>query len=124
MIRFVGTAILVSGLCTPTFAVDPIVPDGRAGFEAVVKPFLQKHCNDCHSDDNAEGELDLTTISPEVKSAKQVDDWLKALEQLQADLMPPLDEERPDSAERARAILLDRERRLLDQVAPKPTDEK
>ncbi len=37
-------------------------------------------------------------------SAEQASIWLQALEQLQAGLMPPLKGERPDSAERSRAI--------------------
>lgn len=46
-------------------------------------------------------------------SAEQASIWLKTLEQLQAGLMPPLEEERPDSTERSRAISWI-ERALLD----------
>jgi hypothetical protein len=99
------TVLCVIGLSSGALAIDPIVSAGPEGFNAVVKPFLTKHCYDCHGDDEPEGDLDLTSLSLEIKTAAQAHGWLKALDQLQADLMPPLDEDRPDAAERARAIL-------------------
>jgi hypothetical protein len=111
MNRFVYALLFVVSLASPAFAADPvvadaIVSDGAEGFNAVVKPFLTKHCYDCHSDDDDEGEagVDLTAPSVDLKTAAQTDGWLKALAQLQAGLMPPLKEERPDSSERARVM--------------------
>jgi hypothetical protein len=84
--------ICVTVLSSSALAVDPIVATGPEGFNAVVKPFLTKHCYDCHGDDEPEGDLDLSALTLDIKTAVDADGWLKALDQLQAGLMPPLTE--------------------------------
>ena len=88
----------------PTIAADPIVPEGIQGFRSVVKPFLTKHCAECHRGREGEGGVDITSFPHELKTAAQANKWLKALEQLQAGLMPPLKQKRPNAAERAQVI--------------------
>ncbi len=100
MKRFLCPAIIVLGLCSSAKAADPIVPDGSIGFEAVVKPFLEKHCYDCHGDADGEGDVDLSALPLELKTPMQTNHWLEVLEQIQAGLMPPLEESRPDAAEK------------------------
>ncbi|MGY8770431.1 MAG: DUF1588 domain-containing protein [Pirellulales bacterium] len=80
------------------------VAEGIEGFDAVVQPFLKKHCYDCHAEDDPEGGMNLNSLSLQIKTETQAYDWLKALDQIQADLMPPLEENRPDTAERAQVI--------------------
>ena len=104
MNRIVFTLLFVIGFSSSALAIDPIAPDGLEGFTKVVKPFLRKHCYDCHGDSDGEAGVDLSAFASTINTADQVGGWLKALDQLQADLMPPLDEKRPESAERARVI--------------------
>ena len=96
-----------------TLAQESIDRLGAADFDSVVSPFLQKHCLGCHSGSDSESGIDLNTVWAEIDSAEQAGIWLKTLEQLQADLMPPLEEKRPDLTERSRAILWI-EKALLD----------
>ena len=98
--------ITVSLVLFPTlaFAQESIVPSGVAGFDSVVQPFFSQHCSNCHSGSDAESGIDLSILGAEIDSAEQASIWLNTLEQLQADLMPPLEEESPDSKKRSNAI--------------------
>jgi hypothetical protein len=100
----ISVLAFVVGVSTSAPAFDPIAPDGPEGFKAVVEPFLKKHCYDCHGDDSVEGDLNLTALPLQTTTATQAAGWLRMLDQLQADLMPPREELRPNSAKRARVI--------------------
>jgi hypothetical protein len=43
--------------------------ESRVEFERSVKPFLAKHCVECHGAKDPEGELDLTTLDPDMKAS-------------------------------------------------------
>ncbi|MCE2726839.1 MAG: hypothetical protein LW698_08675, partial [Planctomycetaceae bacterium] len=42
--------------------------ESRAEFERTVKPFLARHCVECHSGKNTEGDLDVTKLDPDMKA--------------------------------------------------------
>ncbi len=104
MIRVAQVFSILVMVTSVVAASDTVVPSGSEGFDTVVKPFLTNHCYDCHGDGTTKGGVDLTAMPLEIKTPAQASAWLKALEQLQAGLMPPLNKQRPDSAERARVI--------------------
>jgi hypothetical protein len=102
LIPVIVLSVLIYGLtaAVPALAADFDSPT----FETHVKPFLTKHCYDCHGDSDGEAGVDLSVFPVTIATADQVAGWLKVLDQLQAGLMPPLDESRPDSQERVQAI--------------------
>jgi len=104
MNRTIYTLSLLAGVSYSALAADSIVPDGPEGFRTVVEPFLHKHCYQCHGDHSLEADLNLPALSPHFETKSETSSWLNVLEQLQAGLMPPLDEERPNAAERARVM--------------------
>ena len=85
-------------------ASDAIVAEGREGFDSVVKPFFAKHCYSCHGETDGEGGVSLRMLPEQIKTAKDARVWLLTLEQLQADLMPPLGEQRPKSSDRSKVV--------------------
>ena len=78
MKRLLYTLIIATGLASSTVAADPIVAAGTEGFSVVVKPFLTKHCYDCHGDADGEGNLDLTKLSLKITTAARMATELEA----------------------------------------------
>ena len=61
---------------------------------------LDKHCADCHSGDNPEGEFRLESLTPENTDAN-IQRWLSSLERVRAKEMPPPDSVQLSAGERA-----------------------
>ncbi|QDU96563.1 DUF1588 domain-containing protein [Lignipirellula cremea] len=78
--------------------------ESRAEFERSVKPFLTKHCVGCHGAKEPEGELDLTTLDPDMKSSTSGARWATLVEKLTKGEMPPEEKPRPDAAGLAATI--------------------
>ena len=76
----------------------------EAGFALVVKPFLERHCFECHGRGEAEGELKLDAFLDKASVVRDREPWTKVLERLHAGDMPPEDEPRP-SAEDVNAVI-------------------
>lgn len=58
-------------------------------YPAVIRPILEKHCYDCHSDEKAKGDLNLQQFSDYEKVAGAPEIWANVLERVQAFEMPP-----------------------------------
>ncbi len=102
MKQIVPAIVLACGL---TAALPALAADTESqAFATHVKPFLTSHCFDCHGDSDGEAGVDLSVFPSTIATADQADGWLKVLDQLQAGLMPPLDEARPDSQKRTMTI--------------------
>ncbi|WP_149495619.1 DUF1592 domain-containing protein [Roseiconus lacunae] len=56
-----------------------------------VSAFLEQHCIDCHSGDEPDGDLDLTTLGFELDDLKTRQRWLRAHDRVHAKEMPPDD---------------------------------
>jgi hypothetical protein len=78
--------------------------ESRAEFERSVKPFLAKHCIECHGAKDPEGELDLTTLDPDMKSSTSGARWATIVDKLTKGEMPPEEKPRPDAAGLAATI--------------------
>ena len=87
-------AIALASLCmiSSAEAVDMVI------YKDVVMPFLDKHCTDCHDDDNPKADLDLYAITADFDRIETVRLWQKIYEQVQYDEMPPAKKRRPDAA--------------------------
>jgi len=95
------TALLSCALACNASAADES-PEWNAidaEFPRVVRPVLQAYCLDCHSGEQAAGDLDLARFDAlaEVRTAIPV--WVKVAEQLAGGEMPPEDQPQPSAAE-------------------------
>lgn len=78
--------------------------ESRAEFERSVQPFLVKHCVKCHGAKDPEGELDLTTLDPDMKASTSGARWATIVEKLTKGEMPPKEKPRPDAVGLAATI--------------------
>lgn len=67
-------------------------------FERDVLPLLESHCIDCHSAEEASGNLRLDNVEPNEASVDP-ELWHRVLSNLRAGIMPPSDSERPTPEE-------------------------
>jgi hypothetical protein len=77
-------------------ADDPVV---ARSYSTSIRPFLARHCFDCHGEDSAEGEFRLDQLPAEFAASDHAESWLDVLKKLKAGEMPPQDEPRPDRAD-------------------------
>lgn len=54
-----------------------------------LKPFLSKHCNDCHADGANEGGLELDLLSTDLSNAGVFAKWERIFDRVRAGEMPP-----------------------------------
>jgi hypothetical protein len=83
----------------------PCAAEDSAGqFTRTVRPFLEKHCIDCHSGDEPEGDVDLSRLTADMSDEKDAIVWGEAVRQLLLGQMPPEDEARPDRDQAERVL--------------------
>jgi len=79
---------------------DPRVPTNTladpAGFQQLVKPFLDQHCLTCHDGDSQSGEVRVDTLAADFLSAPEAGRWIEVMDQLNLGQMPPDGEPRPE----------------------------
>ena len=68
-------------------------------FQTVALPFLQKHCLQCHTGDEAENDLDLSIFSTQEQVNANLSVWEQVIEAIDDQYMPPSDETQPDAQE-------------------------
>ena len=68
-------------------------------FERDVRPFLNKHCIECHQGEDPEGDWDLTPQLDETTARAAFDDWDYLRERVLDGEMPPRSRPRPGGAE-------------------------
>jgi hypothetical protein len=74
-------------------------PESKAEFDKSVAPFLAKHCTGCHNPKKSEGDLDLTTLDPDMKATTSGARWAMVVEKLATGEMPPKGKPRPTDAD-------------------------
>ena len=60
-----------------------------------VRPFLAKHCQECHSGEKPKGGFSLDKLAPDFDDAANRERWLAVLKRVQAGEMPPKAKPRP-----------------------------
>lgn len=89
-------------------------------FASDVKPFLAKHCIDCHGGDSPEGKVSLEQFGDLASVAAKPDLWHKVQAVISSGKMPPEDEERPDAeAVKKIAAWIEREVLKIDCAGPR-----
>jgi hypothetical protein len=60
--------------------------------------YLRQHCLDCHTGQEAEGGLDLTSLGSDLDDKKTEHYWVRVFDRVQSGEMPPKDVDRPPAA--------------------------
>ena len=76
----------------------------KFSFDRAVKPFLAKHCLDCHSGGDPEAQFDLQKLPADFSADATANRWIDVMHSLQFGEMPPADEARPNAVEKANVI--------------------
>lgn len=87
------------------------------GFQA----FLTEHCIDCHDNDTRKGDFSLETLGTSITTANSAD-WLKVLQQVERQTMPPADKAQP-APELRHGMVTDLEKRLVAHAKTQPRHE-
>jgi hypothetical protein len=64
-----------------------------------VRPFLEKHCFECHDAETKKGDLDLTALKIELANPTNFSKWVLVHDRVAAGEMPPKKKARPEAAE-------------------------
>jgi mono/diheme cytochrome c family protein len=98
----------------------PLLPvSASSGFETVVKPFLARHCYECHGNEKQREDLNLEAFRSIESLLEHRDRWDMVVEKLRGREMPPSDEPQPEEkARQAVASWLARELARIDRATP------
>jgi mono/diheme cytochrome c family protein len=90
------------------------------GFETVVKPFLARHCYECHGNKGEpEKGLNLQSFESVASLVEHRERWDMVVEKLRFSEMPPIEEEQPDEDRRqAVATWIANELERIDRTTP------
>jgi len=79
--------------CLPA-AASALVPD-EEGFNEIVRPFIQKHCVECHGPDEQKGKLRLDTLPNDFGDPRSAELWGEVVNTVNSHEMPPEEEPQP-----------------------------
>jgi mono/diheme cytochrome c family protein len=97
-----AAVVLLVVLCAQSKLPAAESPPAGESFDAVVAPFLAKHCADCHGADDPEADLSLVALEPAKLGGEDAVQWAKVVEVLKFGTMPPEDADQPTTEEIAR----------------------
>src|SRR4051812_1765499 len=80
------------GLPREATAADP--PRDKS-LDDQIRPFLAKHCLECHGQEKPKGKLRLDQLSADFGDAAARERWLAVLERVKTGVMPPKGKPRP-----------------------------
>src|SRR5262249_10458868 len=74
-------------------------PAKTGAFAAAVRPFLSKHCYDCHGPERQRGGVSFSKYKDEAAALQDRKTWKKVVQALQSHAMPPKKRPQPTAAE-------------------------
>ena len=84
----------------PIFFIATVYVDecnSQVDFEGDIRPFLSKHCVECHGPNAQEADLRIDTLDPIFDDRYSAEVWSEVLDRLNRGDMPPEEKPRPDS---------------------------
>ncbi|WP_417744315.1 DUF1592 domain-containing protein [Rosistilla oblonga] len=102
---------LLPSLLLSVFATACSAADLDKILKSELQPLLKTYCLDCHDAASAEGGVALETPASALAMRMDRETWMRALRQVQAEVMPPSDSPEMPAADRAAMI------HLIDEVA-------
>jgi cytochrome c551/c552 len=104
-VRALIIGVLAVGLSSGLSLNHPAAEMAPGGVDAVaIRPFLQRHCIDCHGPDIAKAGLRLDTLTAEFTDPEKARAWQKVLDRLRAGEMPPKKRPHPPQADMKQAV--------------------
>lgn len=103
LIQFASVCLLTLGLA-PLAATAAEPAADLAGYERIVKGFVQTHCVSCHGPDRTKGGLALDGLDGNVLAGPDVEIWQQVADRLILREMPPSEKPQPTEAERDRVL--------------------
>jgi hypothetical protein len=81
-------------------------PEVLRDFNAVVAPFIESHCSECHGEKKQKGDLRLDTLSRDFANASVAGHWMDVMDRITSGDMPPKKQPRPKAEEVTRVAEL------------------
>ncbi len=98
-------AVAIATISASALAAEGPKPDDLAeSFQKVVRPFVQKHCFECHSGPDAESGVKLDAYTAAEQVSKDGKTWQRVFRALRGGKMPPADGPRPPQADTAAVL--------------------
>ena len=94
---YVGLA--ASLLFATIVAADDSQSSGAIEYRNQIRPLVERYCNDCHSGETTEADINLGVFATYADVRRQVDVWLKVRTMLDSRQMPPKDSRQPTDDE-------------------------
>ena len=93
--------LLAASLLFATIAAaDDSQSSGAIEYRNQIRPLVERYCNDCHSGETTEADIDLGAFATHADVRRQVDVWLKVRTMLDSRQMPPKDSRQPTDDQR------------------------
>ena len=67
-----------------------------------LRPFIEKHCVDCHDSESAKGGLDFGKLSADLNQPEALAKWVRVFDRLDKGEMPPKKKARPEAGDKAK----------------------
>lgn len=104
-----------------TLSVAGAADNPAVSFEKEIKPILSSYCFDCHADGDSKGDFAMdkyTDIATHLADRKH---WLSVWTNVRSQIMPPSDEDQPDTIEKRKLLSwIERDVFKLDPANPDP----
>lgn len=97
-------ASLASLLCATMVMADDRESSSAMEYRKRIRPLVERYCNDCHSGDTTEADVDLGAFASHADLRRQLDVWLKVRTVVDGRQMPPKDAPQPSQAEREQLL--------------------
>src|SRR5271154_2722570 len=96
--------VMLAGLACAVAAAG--APEALRDFNALVAPFVESHCSECHGEKKQKGVLRLDTLSRDFANASVAGHWMDVMDRLTSGDMPPKKQPRPKPEEITRVAEL------------------
>jgi len=67
-----------------------------------LRPFIEKHCVDCHDSDDAKGGLDFGKLPSDLNQPEALAKWVRVFDRVDQGEMPPKKKARPEAGDKAK----------------------
>jgi len=67
-----------------------------------LRPFIEKHCVDCHDSDDAKGGLDFGKLPSDLDQPEALAKWVRVFDRVDQGEMPPKKKARPEAGDKAK----------------------
>lgn len=97
-----GFLLVACLLCATISVANDHDSSGGLDYRDQIRPLVERYCNDCHSGETTEADIDLAAFATHADLRRRSDVWLKVRTMLDSRQMPPKDSRQPTEDERKR----------------------